>query len=59
MCPACLRGVYRPLALMKSACWVPLTLTSFDALTMPRVYPTTVLVDHHHILLPLHLLRGR
>src|SRR6056297_3681362 len=40
---------------MKSACRVPIRLSSCDALTPPRGVPAAVSLDHHHSSLPLHL----
>ena len=45
-----------PLVLMKSAYRVPIRLSDFDALTVPRGVPAAVPFDHHHSRLPLHLI---
>jgi hypothetical protein len=37
---------------MKSACRVPITLSSFEALTAPRGVPVAVPLDHHQSHLP-------
>jgi len=44
---------------MKSACQVPIRLTSYFAQTAPRGVLAAVPFDHHHSLLPLHLIAAR
>lgn len=41
---------------MKSARWIPIRQTSFEAQTLPRGVPAAAPFDHDHLRLPLHLI---